>query len=128
MDQQPPDTASHEQHSGPTPPLDPRQGGKRYDVFISHAGPQKLNFAGWLQQRIEAAGFSAFLDETNLHYGEESGAVMEAVVRSSQVQFMTCHMLPQLPPCWSLGSLHGRYWQIASWNTARFGSTCRHKM
>ena len=86
---------SDEQRDGPTPPPDPRQGGKRHDVFISHAGLQEQNFAVWLQQRLEAAGFSAFLDEANLHDGVSGAALMEAVLRSSQVQCTACHMLPR---------------------------------
>jgi len=102
---------SDEQRDGPTPPPDPRQGGKRYDVFISHAGPQEQDFAEWLQQRVEAAGFSAFLDKTNLHYGDSGAAVMEAVLRSSQVQRTTCHMLPRGACMLGTIARHSRHWQ-----------------
>ena len=59
--------------------------GKSYDVFISHAGPQKANFAGWLQRELRRHGISAFLDETSLRYGDAAGAEMEATLRSCSI-------------------------------------------
>jgi TIR domain len=59
--------------------------GRTYDVFISHAGPQKANFAVWLQRELRRHGVSAFLDETSLLYCDAANAEMEAAVRSCSI-------------------------------------------
>jgi TIR domain len=59
--------------------------GKSYDVFISHAGPQKANFAVWLQRELRRRGISAFLDETSLRLCDAADAEMEAAVRSCSI-------------------------------------------
>ena len=59
--------------------------GRTYDVFISHAGPQKANFAVWLQRELQRHGVSAFLDERSLRLGDAAGPEMEAAVRSCSI-------------------------------------------
>ena len=54
-------------------------------MFISHAGPQKANFAVWLQRELRRHGVSAFLDETSLQPGDAADVEMEAVLRSCSI-------------------------------------------
>jgi hypothetical protein len=37
----------------------------RFNVFISHAGPQK-NFALWIRSHVRICGYRAFVDERDL--------------------------------------------------------------
>ncbi len=60
--------------------------GRIYDVFISHAGQQKANFAMWLQLELRWHGVSAFLDEKSLRLGDKEDLEMEAALR-------TCHIV-----------------------------------
>jgi TIR domain len=53
-----------------------------YDVFISHAGPQKQTIAASLQAELHRRGVSTFLDETSLRPGDDADAEMEAALRS----------------------------------------------
>jgi TIR domain len=59
--------------------------GTTYDVFISHAGPQKANFAVWLRRELRRHGISAFLDEASLRLGDAAGPEMEAALRSCSI-------------------------------------------
>jgi TIR domain len=59
--------------------------GNSYDVFISHAGPQKANFAVGLRRELRRHGISAFLDEANLRLGDAADAEMEAALRSCSI-------------------------------------------
>ena len=59
--------------------------GRSYDVFISHAGPQKANFAVWLRRELRRHGISAFLDEVSLRLGDAAGPDMEAALRSCSI-------------------------------------------
>ena len=59
--------------------------GRTFDVFISHAGPQKASFAAWLQHELCRSGISAFLDETSLRYGDAADVEMEATLRSCSI-------------------------------------------
>ena len=59
--------------------------GISYDVFISHAGPQKANFAVWLQRELRRHGISAFLDERSLNLGDAAGPEMEFALRSCSI-------------------------------------------
>lgn len=59
--------------------------GRSYDVFISHAGPQKANFAAWLQRELQHHGITAPLDETSLQLGEAADVEMEAALRSCSI-------------------------------------------
>jgi TIR domain len=59
--------------------------GAQYNVFISHAGPQKASFAVWLQRELRRHGVSAFLDETSLHLGDAADAEMQAALRSCSI-------------------------------------------
>ena len=43
----------------------------QYDVFISHAGPQK-DFALWVRSHIRTCGYMAFVDEPDLRCGPAS--------------------------------------------------------
>jgi TIR domain len=54
-------------------------------VFISHAGPQKANFAVWLQRELRRHGISAFLDERSLNLCDAAGPEMEAALRSCSI-------------------------------------------
>lgn len=51
-----------------------------FDVFISHAGPQKTNFAVWIRQELDHHLVSAFLDERDLQLGDKADAKMEAAL------------------------------------------------
>jgi TIR domain len=59
--------------------------GETYDVFISHAGPQKATFAVWLRRELRRHGVNAFLDEASLRLGDAAGAEMEAALRSCSI-------------------------------------------
>jgi TIR domain len=59
--------------------------GRSYDVFISHAGPQKANFAVWLRRELRRHGISAFLDEVSLRLGDAAGPEMEAALRGCSI-------------------------------------------
>jgi TIR domain len=59
--------------------------GRSYDVFISHAGPQKGNFAAWLRRELQRHGISAFLDEGSLRLGDAAAAETEAALRSCSI-------------------------------------------
>ena len=66
--------------------------GRTYDVFISHAGPQKQTIAASLQKDLRARGISTFLDETSLRPGDAADVEMEAALRScSIVVFVLTH-------------------------------------
>ena len=66
--------------------------GRTYDVFISHAGPQKQTIAASLQRELRACGVSTFLDETSLRPSDAADVEMEAALRScSIVVFLLTH-------------------------------------
>ena len=65
--------------------VDPRHGGLRYDVFISHAGPQKDGLAVWLRNQLRICGRRAFVDEFDLQYGDDAQYVMEMTLRAASV-------------------------------------------
>ena len=82
-----PRPAHHKLHADTHAPCRPpdEASGRTYDVFISHAGPQKANFAVWLQRELRRHGVSAFLDETSLRLCDGADAEMEAAVRSCSI-------------------------------------------
>ena len=65
---------------------DPRRGGQCYDVFISHAGTHKDQFAFWLRQEVlRTCGRRAFLDETDLQLCDDAPGVIHAALRTAIV-------------------------------------------
>ena len=58
---------------------------RTYDVFISHAGPQKASFAAWLQRELQRRGVSTFLDERSLRLGDAADAEMESALRGCSI-------------------------------------------
>lgn len=56
-------------------------------VFISHAGPIKP-FAAELRDDLDRLGFGAFLDEYDLHPGDDADCKMEACARNSPIRLV----------------------------------------
>ncbi|CDF37277.1 WD40-repeat containing protein [Chondrus crispus] len=55
------------------------------DVFISHAGPDKLHIARLLSQKLEDQGFNCFLDKTSLKTGGHGPDTMKKAMESAMV-------------------------------------------
>ncbi len=61
----------------PSPPADVQGSGRgQYNVFISHAGPQK-NFALWIRSHVRICGYRAFVDERDLRYALPNPACLQ---------------------------------------------------
>lgn len=72
----------------PAHQLDPfgPNGAERFDVFISHAGPDKLRIAEPLYRALEREGLRCFLDYKCLEPGtERAGPLMERALAEAQI-------------------------------------------
>ena len=56
-----------------------------FDVFISHAGEQKGNFACHIQTYLRSAGVSCFLDEVSMMPGDRASEVMREQAQISPI-------------------------------------------
>jgi hypothetical protein len=57
----------------------------KYDVFLSHAGSQKRNFACWLDEHLKWNGVKCFFDERSLVGGNKAPEVMIEAVAQSKI-------------------------------------------
>ncbi|CDF39810.1 WD40-repeat containing protein [Chondrus crispus] len=55
------------------------------DVFISHAGPDKLHIARPLSEKLQAQGLNCFLDKTSMEPGDCGGDEMTKAMESAKV-------------------------------------------